>query len=194
MAFGGSGNGVYFLILGSNIGTCVTAMISSVGASTNARRASMIHLLFNTFGAIIFSVILLCWKGFSATIIESWITDKVWQIAAFHTIFNCTCAIIFLPLSKYLVKLSTILVPEKKQTEKNPSELVFMDKRFLSSPNIAVGMIKKDVFRMADMSMETLHVAFDAFVKRDIENLGIDDEEYMVCKNIEYKSSDFVEG
>ncbi len=169
LAFGGSGNAVYFLILGSNIGTCVTAMISSVGASTNARRASMIHLLFNTFGAIIFSVILLCWKGFSATIIESWITDKVWQIAAFHTIFNCTCAIIFLPLSKYLVKLSTILVPEKKQTEKNPSELVFMDKRFLSSPNIAVGMIKKDVFRMADMSMETLHIAFDAFVKRDID-------------------------
>lgn len=170
-AFGGSGNAVYFLILGSNIGTCVTAMISSVGASTNARRASMIHLLFNTFGAIIFSVILLCWKGFSATIIESWITDKVWQIAAFHTIFNCTCAIIFLPLSKYLVKLSTILVPEKKQTEKNPSELVFMDKRFLSSPNIAVGMIKKDVFRMADMSMETLHIAFDAFVKRDIDRV-----------------------
>lgn len=170
-AFGGSGNAVYFLILGSNIGTCVTAMISSVGASTNARRASMIHLLFNTFGAIIFSVVLLCWKGFSATIIESWITDKVWQIAAFHTIFNCTCAIIFLPLSKYLVKLSTILVPEKKQTEKNPSELAFMDKRFLSSPNIAVGMIKKDVFRMADMSMETLHIAFDAFVKRDIDTI-----------------------
>lgn len=170
-AFGGSGNAVYFLILGSNIGTCVTAMISSVGASTNARRASMIHLLFNTFGAIIFSVVLLCWKGFSATIIESWITDKVWQIAAFHTIFNCTCAIIFLPLSKYLVKLSTILVPEKKQTEKNPSELVFMDKRFLSSPNIAVGMIKKDVFGMADMSMETLHIAFDAFVKRDIDTI-----------------------
>lgn len=170
-AFGGSGNAVYFLILGSNIGTCVTAMISSVGASTNARRASMIHLLFNTFGAVIFSVILLCWKGFSATIIESWITDKVWQIAAFHTIFNCTCAIIFLPLSKYLVKLSTILVPEKKQTEKNPSELAFMDKRFLSSPNIAVGMIKKDVFRMADMSMETLHIAFDAFVKRDIDTI-----------------------
>lgn len=168
-AFGGSGNAVYFLILGSNIGTCVTAMISSVGATTNARRASMIHLLFNTFGAVIFSIFLLAWKGFSETIIESWITDKVWQIAAFHTIFNCTCAIIFLPLSKYLVKLATILVPDKKQVEKDPSELVFMDKRLLSSPNIAVGMLKKDVFRMADMSMECLHTAFDGFVKRNID-------------------------
>jgi len=169
-AFGGSGNAVYFLILGSNIGTCVTAMLSSVGASTNARRASMIHLLFNTFGAIIFTILLLSWKGFSATIIESWITDKVWQIALFHTIFNCTCAIIFLPLSKYLVKLATILVPDKKvEEEKSPSELVFMDKRLLSSPNIAVGMLKKDVFRMADMSMDCLNVAFNGFVKRDIE-------------------------
>lgn len=172
-AFGGSGNAVYFLILGSNIGTCITAMISSIGASTNARRASMIHLLFNTFGAILFSIVLLCWTGFSEAIIESWITDKVWQIVAFHTIFNCTCAIIFLPLSKYLVKLSTILVPDKKQAEKDPSELVFMDKRFLSSPNIAVGMIKKDVFRMADMAMECLHTAFDAFVKRDIDQVSV---------------------
>ena len=106
-AFGGSGNAVYFLILGSNIGTCVTAMISSIGASTNARRASLIHLMFNTLGAVIFAVLLLIWKNFSSTLIESWITSKEWQVCAFHTIFNCTCALIFLPLSKYLVKIST---------------------------------------------------------------------------------------
>ena len=167
--FGGSGNAVYFLILGSNIGTCVTAMISSVGASTNARRASMIHLLFNTFGVVIFAVMLLIWSGFSETLIESWISSKEWQICAFHTIFNCTCALIFLPLSGVLVKLSIILVKDKAEKEKDPSELVFMDKRLFSSPNIAVDMLKKDVFRMADMSMECLDFAFDKFVKRNID-------------------------
>ena len=169
-AFCGSGNAVYFLIFGSNIGTCVTSLISSVGTSTNARRASMIHLLFNTFGAIIFSVMLLIWKDFSKTCLESWINDREWQTCAFHTIFNTTCALIFLPLSGVLVKLSTILIKDKKvQEEKDPSELVYMDKRLLSSPSIAIGMVKKDVFRMADMSMECLDFAFDKFLKRDID-------------------------
>ena len=117
LAFGGTGNSVYFLILGSNIGTCITAMLSSVGASTNARRASMIHLLFNTFGAVIFTIVLLAWPGFSNTLIESWVVEKQWQIAIFHTMFNVTCALIFLPLSKYLVKLATILVKDKNENE-----------------------------------------------------------------------------
>ena len=188
-AFGGSGNAVYFLILGSNIGTCVTAMISGVGASTNARRASLIHLMFNTLGALIFTVLLLIWKGFSETLIESWITSKEWQICAFHTIFNCTCAIIFLPLSKYLVKLSKIIIKDKKvKEEKNPSELVFMDKRLAITSSISTSMLKKDVFRMADMSMSCLYTAFDAFVKRDISMIEVIEKEseqiYKLGKNI----------
>ena len=167
LAFGGSGNAVYFLILGSNIGTCITAMLSSVGASTNARRASMIHLLFNTFGALIFTVVLLAWPGFSETLIESWIAEKQWQIAIFHTIFNVTCAIIFLPLSKYLVKLASILVKDKDENEKPVYELAFMDKRLFSSPHIAVDMLNKDIFRMADLSIDTLKFSFEHFVKRD---------------------------
>ena len=171
-AFGGTGNSVYFLILGSNIGTCVTAMISSVGASTNARRASMIHLLFNTFGVVIFALLLFIWKGFSNTLIESWITSKEWQICAFHTIFNCSCAIIFLPLSKYLVKISEIIIKDKKiKEDKDPSELVFMDKRLAATSSISISMLKKDVFRMADMAMSCLDKAFDMFEKRDISKI-----------------------
>ena len=177
-AFGGTGNAVYFLILGSNIGTCVTAMISSVGASTNARRASLIHLMFNTFGAVIFAVLLLVWKNFSSTLIESWITSKEWQVCAFHTIFNCTCALIFLPLSKYLVKVSTMIIKDKNQEAKDSSELVYMDKRLAVASNISVSMLKKDVFRMGDMAMTCLHTAFDAFVKRDTS----------MIKEIEYQS------
>ena len=177
-AFGGTGNAVYFLILGSNIGTCVTAMISGVGASINARRASLIHLMFNTLGAVIFAVILLIWKNFSATLIESWITSKEWQVCAFHTIFNCTCALIFLPLSKYLVKISTLLIKDKEELEKDSSELVYYDTRLAVAPSISTSMLKKDVFRMGDMAMACLHTAFDAFVKRDI----------LMIKEIEYQS------
>ena len=167
-AFGGTGNAVYFLILGSNVGTCVTALISSVGASVNARRASMIHLLFNAFGAIIFAIILFAWKGFSATVIESWIPQKQWQIAAFHTIFNSACALIFLPLSKYLVKLSVILVKGKEENVKSITDLQYMDKRLLTSPSIAVDMLKKDVFRMADISMDLLKFSLSGFIARDM--------------------------
>ncbi len=166
-AFGGSGNAVYFLILGSNIGTCVTAMISSVGATTNARRASMIHLLFNTFGAVIFAILLFLWPKFSETLIESWITEKQWQIAVFHTMFNVICAIIFLPLSNVLVNLASKLVKDKEAVEKPIYDLVYMDKRLLSSPHIAVDMLNKDIFRMADLSIETLKFAFDKFVNRN---------------------------
>ena len=173
-AFGGSGNAVYFLILGSNIGTCVTAMLSGVGATPNARRASIIHLMFNTFGAIIFAILLLTWDSFSSTIIESWIQSKQWQICAFHTIFNCTCGLIFLPLSKYLVKLSYVLIKDEKTEQvKDPSELVYMDKRLATSPNISIDMLKKDIFRMADMAMESLHISFDTFVDRDISKIEI---------------------
>ena len=64
---GGAGNAVYYIVIGSNIGTCVTALLSSLGASPNAKRAAVIHFLFNLFGAVIFTVFLLSWRGFGET-------------------------------------------------------------------------------------------------------------------------------
>ncbi|MBO5712386.1 MAG: Na/Pi cotransporter family protein, partial [Acholeplasmatales bacterium] len=191
-AFGGSGNAVYFLILGSNIGTCVTALISSVGASVNARRASMIHLLFNSFGAILFAIMLLAWKGFSATVIESWIPDKQWQIAAFHTLFNSLCAVIFLPLSKYLVKLATLLIKDKGEDVKSNAELQFMNKPLLASPSIAVDMLKKDVFRMADISMNFLKFSVEGFVARDMEVIEKIEEENDNIASLGQKITDYL--
>ncbi|MBO5737065.1 MAG: Na/Pi cotransporter family protein [Clostridia bacterium] len=94
------------------------------------------------------------------------------QIAMFHTFFNVTCTLLFIPFTKLLVKLATILVPEKKVAEgKAPWELVYMDKRFLTTPPVALGQLKKETFRMADMSMESLQIAFRAFIERDINAL-----------------------
>ena len=171
LLIGGGGNAVLFMILGSNIGSCVTALLSSIGTSVNARRASIIHLLFNVTGTVIFTIMLLIWKDFYATTFMKWFEQSTTQIAMFHTFFNVTCTLLFLPFTKLLVKASEVLVHDKKQTEKAPWELVYMDKRLLATPAVALGQLKKETFRMADMSMESVNTAFNCFINRDVESL-----------------------
>ena len=166
LIIGGGGNSALYIILGSNIGTCVTALISSVGTNANARRASLIHLMFNVFGTIIFMILLLCWPTFQQDTFEKWFPYASTQLAMFHTLFNTVCTILFLPFTKGLVKIATILIPDKKK--KPESETTFMDKRFLSTPALAINQLTKETFRMADMAMETLRTAFNGFIERDI--------------------------
>ena len=169
------GNAVLYVILGSNIGSCVTALISSIGTSVNARRASIIHLSFNVLGSLLFMVLLLIWsKGvvgsdFYQVTFVRWFSNPATQIAMFHTFFNLTCTILFLPFTKLLVKISTIIVREKAQKEKEPWEFVYMDKRFLATPTVAVEQLKKESFRMADMAMESLRIGFNGFIEKDLD-------------------------
>lgn len=173
---GGTGDGVYYVIIGSNIGTCVTALLSSIGASANARRAAIIHLLFNCFGAVIFTIFLLCWQPFGVTFSET-VLQKIFpatttgpnyefQIAFFHTLFNVTCTAIFLPFAKGFVKLADLLVREKKQPTK-PSVLGALDERFMRQPSVALGYLYQETGKMFTYAMETLTRAFDAFEKKD---------------------------
>ncbi len=176
LIIGGGGNAVLYIILGSNIGSCVTALISSIGTSVNARRASIIHLMFNVVGTLLFMTMLLIWSKdavgsdfYQVTFVKWFAGRPEAQIAMFHTFFNVICTLLFLPFTNVLVKLSTLLVREKKQTEKEPWELVYMDKRFLATPSVALGQLKKETFRMADMSMESLRIAFNGFIARDMD-------------------------
>jgi len=167
LIIGGGGNYVLYIILGSNIGSCVTALLSSIGTSVNARRASVIHLLFNVFGSLLFMIPLLFFPSFMDVTFNKWFPGKPeTQIAMFHTAFNGICTVLFLPFTKGLVRLATLLVSGKKKGES--SETTFMDKRFLSTPAIAISQLKKETFRMADMSMESLQLAFDGFIERDV--------------------------
>ncbi len=193
LIIGGGGNAALFIILGSNIGTCVTALISSIGTSVNARRASIIHLLFNVIGSVIFTIILLCWKSFSAVTLERWFAEPSTQIAMFHTIFNVTSTLLFLPFTNLLVKASMLLVPEKKvEEEKTPSQLVFMDKRFLATPAVALGQLKKETFRMSDMAMESLRIAFGGFINRDIAVIDEVNENNEYVSALSEKISDYL--
>lgn len=173
---GNGGNSVLFVILGSNIGSCVTALISSIGTSVNARRASVIHLLFNVIGTFIFMVVLLAFPSFQQNSFERWFSSPETQIAMFHTFFNVVCTCLFLPFTDLLVKLAMLIVPENKKEEEKENEedgmkFVYMDKRFLTSPALAISQLKKETFRMADMAMASLATAFNGFIHRDMSTV-----------------------
>ena len=160
-------SGVLFLVLGTNIGTCVTALLSSVGASANARRAGLIHLMFNVFGTVLFSVFLLCWPGFLNMTLGKWFSDDPGlQIALFHTFFNVVCTVLFLPFANIFVKISQKVIREKKgaTSVRAPS---YLDDRLIKSPSVALNQANKAASHMAEIAIESLKTAFDGFVAGD---------------------------
>ena len=160
-------NNVLFLILGSNIGTCVTALISSMGASTNAKRASIIHVLFNTFGSLVFMIVLYAWKNFMPTLF-GWMGGAGTQIAMFHTFFNVTCTIIFLPFIKIFVKIATALVKDKKE-KKEEIGLTYIDERLFGTPSVAVHQVRKELALMYSKAVNILNRAIDGFLNKKVE-------------------------
>jgi phosphate:Na+ symporter len=164
---GGGGNAVLFIILGSNIGSCATSLLSSIGASTNAKRSSIIHLLFNTFGAVIFFVLLVAWDGFMDATFAKIFDQPATQIAMFHTFFNVVCACIFLPFTKGLVKLSEMIVKDKKQ---EPVKVINMDERMLQYPSVAIGQLTKEMSRIGYEAMEILNLSLQDFLTRSESN------------------------
>lgn len=166
LVIGDGGNSVLFVILGSNIGSCVTALISSVGANTNAKRAACIHLMFNIFGTIIFTILLLFWPSFMDMTFANWFPAPETQIAMFHTFFNVVCVLIFFPFINIFVKIATFLIRDKKEKEE-PQESTYLDDRLLKTPSIAVLQAKKEVTRLATLAIETLSDSINAFIAKD---------------------------
>lgn len=171
---GGTGDGVYYVIIGSNIGTCVTALLSSIGASPNARRAAIIHLLFNCFGAVIFTAFLLCWMPFGTSFSETVLDyifpgDYQFQIAFFHTLFNVTCTCLFLPFIKGFVWLANHLIPEKKKAEQPAEDRVMcgLDERLLLQPSVALAHLYQETGKMLAYAKETLDIAFHGFLDKN---------------------------
>lgn len=168
LLIGGGGNGILFVILGTNIGTCITAILSSVGANTNAKRACLYHLLFNVIGSIIFLIILWIWDGFYDDVLMQWFRNDTTCITFFHTMFNVICTCLYLPFIKYLVKLTEILIPDrKKKKAKHKEGDGFMDKRLLVTPSLAIGQLVKQTTYTAGIAIKSLNAAVAGFVNKD---------------------------
>ena len=168
LTIGSGGNEVLFFILGTNIGSCVTAMMSTIGASTNAKRAGVIHLLFNALGSLVFFCILIPFPQFMEATFKSWFTVPATQIAMFHTFFNVTGTLLFLPISNFFVKLSEFIVREKPAV-KPVDEGTFLDDRMLSSASLAISQIEKETVRLLDKSMEAFLLSYKAFRERSMD-------------------------
>ncbi len=148
-----------FLALGSNIGTCVTSIMSSAGANVNAKRTGVVHLMFNLFGCLIFLAPLWIWKDQVAILFGKMSGDIGQQIAIFHTLFNVITTLILLPFSTLIVKLVSKIIPDKKGGEEDILKLSFIDSRMLSSPQIATANVKKEIVRMAGYAKENISLA-----------------------------------
>ena len=158
-----------FATLGINIGTCVTALLAGIGANANAKRASVIHLLFNCFGSLVFFI--LCYFA----PVDKWLLaafpEIETQIAMFHTFFNVITTLVLVWFIKPLVKLATLMVPErKKRAEVSP--LKFADERLLSSPAVALGQVRRELMRMLDEAYANLTLSLQAITEVDLTRQG----------------------
>ncbi|WP_322412694.1 Na/Pi symporter, partial [Clostridium perfringens] len=122
------------VILGCNIGTCVTAILASLGANRTAKKAALVHLLFNTIGAIIFFPFI---DPFIRLVTATDPTNVARQVANAHTIFNVTVTVLLLPLSAYLVKIVNKILPGDAEIEKEGA--IYLDKKLLETPIVANG-------------------------------------------------------
>lgn len=165
ISIGSGGNTILYIVLGTNIGTCVTALISSAGATTNAKRAALIHFLFNFCGSVIFLIVLMIWKDFMSGFWQNIIKSPEMQLALFHLAFNSICTLIFLPLTSVIVKVTELLIKEKHVEEE--IRITYMDERMLSTPTVAIAQLQKETVAMGDRCMNNLNAAFEAFIDRD---------------------------
>lgn len=165
LTIGRGPNDILYVVLGTNIGSCVTALLSGFGASTNGKRASLIHLMFNTFGSMIFFIVLLLWPSFMEDTFLVWFPGAPGtQIAMFHTFFNVLFTLLFCPFINVFVFIATKVIPDKKEE----SHTTFIDERFLSTPAVALTQVTKEVARMGRLSIETLNESIDAFIAHDM--------------------------
>ena len=149
------------VLYGDNIGTCVTSLLSTIGASRNARRAAIMHLCFNVIGTLLFIIVLS--KPIIALVTSIDPTNVPRQIANAHTLFNVVNVIVLLPFSTYLVKLATKLVPYTEDEDlENIHTTKFLDERILETPSIALSNTVDEVSRMASRSTRALNSAYDA--------------------------------
>lgn len=150
------------IIMGQNIGTCVTAIISSIGANRNAKRASMIHLYFNLIGTILFMVVFYGIQAVAGDFAFMNEPANAAGIAMVHSLFNIGCLIVLYPFGNQLVRLAEITIPDRADDkQQEPDEFARLDERFLEKPAFAMELCRSAAVRMAQEAEASLFLALD---------------------------------
>lgn len=185
-----------YVLFGQNIGTCVTAVLASIGAKRNAKRTTVIHLLFNIIGTILFTVI--CMFTPLTRLVASFSPgNPAAQIANMHTLFNVVTSLLLLPFSEVLVKIAMIVMPEKADEQNDTQHLKYLQPlaagqiNKLGSSEIYLNELQNELMRMLRMTKDNLIDSFDVVLKRDPELLtGVKErEEYIDYLNKEISKS-----
>ena len=158
-----------YVIYGQNIGTCITALISSIGTKKNSKRTAVMHVLFNVFGTVIF-IILTKLLPFTDWI-ESLTDNTMMQLSLVHIIFNVVSTLIMFPFAdKVLVKLACLIVPDKKDSSEDDFKLKFVDNLMINTPPFAVAQVSKEVHRMAGLARQNFSVAAEDLLNKSCDH------------------------
>ena len=163
-----------FIVLGANIGTCVTALLASVGANANSKRVALIHFTFNVIGTVFFTAVVWIFKDAFINMLVSFFPGNdpmslQMRVSVFHVIFNVTTTLLLLPFVKQLVKYSETVIKDKK-TETESYTLHYVDERLITTPAVALMQVKKEMDRMFSLVEENIGYSFDSMESSDPKN------------------------
>lgn len=175
---------VYPIIMGINLGTCVTtAMVCSIGSSKDAKRTGIVHIVFNTIGTILFMIVMTILRhmGFFSDLWESVVDSGV--IANFQTLFNLITAIVLIPFTGLLVKIACAFVKDDETEEEKYPELAALDKKLMLAPKVALGEVTKIAVNMASTAKESIELSLEQFKNYDEKHKEIleNNEEKLDC-------------
>ena len=163
-----------FIILGANIGTCVTALLASVGANANSKRVALIHFTFNVIGTVLFTALIWILREPAVNLLVSMFPGDdpmslQMRVSVFHVIFNVTTTCLLLPFTGLLVKYSCLVIKDKKTASEELS-LKYVDDRLLSTPPIALMQVKREMDYMLSLAERNMTLSFDAMEKGDVRS------------------------
>jgi len=163
-----------FIVLGANIGTCVTALLASIGANANSKRVALIHFTFNVIGTVLFTAIIWIFREPVVKMLVSMfpredVMSLQMRVSVFHVIFNVTTTCLLLPFVKHLVKYSCLVIKDKEEREET-LVLKYVDDRILTMPPVALMQVKKEMDYMFSLVEENINLSFLAMETISTEN------------------------
>ncbi|MBE6687242.1 MAG: Na/Pi cotransporter family protein [Ruminococcaceae bacterium] len=163
-----------FIILGANIGTCVTALLASVGANANSKRVALIHFTFNTVGTVLFAALIWIFKEGAVELLVSFFPGNdpmslQMRVSLFHVIFNVTTTLLLLPFVKQLVDYSCFIIKDKKSDD-DTLTLKYVDRRLLTMPSVALIQVKREIDHMLGLVEANVNYSLSAVENGKLEH------------------------